>query len=259
MVERAVAEAIDALAAPPVRAKVVALALRWSRRSDIPERGPEVGEFVFGPLYRAVEQTLGMEVALAVRAELEPVAALVADTEVSSVRPSWPNLDDEPELVVDDDEPELFVEEDAELEDELGGGFEVRRPSFPTDPAPRRELPLVIVASADPTSVARLGAALGGVAYLEPARDALGILEGIGRQRTGVIVLDCRRPSVSAETLLAMQPELPEGSRVLMWGETPALERDLEGLGAGIPAAWIRCGSDASAEDVAAICGVLLA
>ncbi len=250
MVERAVAEAIDAVAAPAVRTKVLALALRSARRSDVPERGPEVAEFVSGPLYRAVEQVLGAEVALAVTMELASMAALVRDREISSVRPSWPSPDDEPELVVEEDELDEL--------DELDDALEVRRPTYPTDPAPRRELPLIVVASSDPTSVARLGAAFAGVAYLEPARDALGVLEGLGRQKTSVIVLDCRHPSVRAETLLAMQPELPQGSRVLLWGETPALERDLERLGAGIPDAWIRCGGDASAEDIAAICRVLL-
>lgn len=238
MVERAVVEAIDAHAAPSVRAAVIELALQWAGRAEVPERGPEVAAFFFGPLHRAVHEELGHEAALAVRAELEPIAVMVADAEVSSVRPSW---------------PELTIFEGNELETDPAPA----RPTFPTDPAPRRELPLVVVASSDPSSVARLGGALAGVAYLEPARDALALLEGLGRQKTGVIVLDCRHPSVRAETLLAMQPELPEGTRVLLWGETPALERELASLGAGIPRAWLHCGAGASAEDVAAVCRVL--
>ncbi len=266
MVEQAVAEAIDAVAAPAVRAEILELALGWARLPAIPERGPDVADFVEGPLFRAIEVTLGEEIALAVCEELEPMGAMVADAEVSSVRPSVRA----PALVADDDDPELIFEEDEDDDPEVSiddfraiGSLRSppvgRGPSFPTDPAPRRELPRVLVASSDPSSVALLGAALGGVAYLEPAQDALGVLDGLGREKCSLVVLDCRHPSVAAEPLLAMQPELPRGSRVVLWGETPLLERQLEQLGSGIPRAWVRCGGDASAEDVAAVCRVLLA
>lgn len=246
--ERAIVEAIDALVAPAVRTRIVELALRWARRTSVPERGPEVEEFVNGPLRAALEATAGEQVALAVNEELATLVAVVADAEVSSVRSSWPAPGSEPEITVG-----AWDDLEDPREDPPAG------PPFPTEPAPQCDLPLVLVASYDPTTVARLGAALAGLAFLEPVSDALGVLDGLDRHPTSVIVLDCRRPSIAAETLLAIEPELPAGARVVLWGETPALERALGRLGAGIPQGWVRCGAGAQPEDVAAVCRVLLA
>jgi hypothetical protein len=253
LVGRAVAEAIDAVAVRSVREKVIALALRADRRSDIPERGPEVRDFVDGALRNALETTLGADVAVSVCDELAPVVELVSEAEVSEIRPSWPAL----LRAEDDDDPELTIEFEEEPLPATMPPVRAPRPLVPTNPAPR-ELPLLLVASSDPSSVGRLGHALGGVAFLEPVRDALSMLEAFGRGDTKLIVLDCVHPSVRAETLLAMQPELPEGARVVLWGEAPELERQLATLGDGLPDTWVLCGPNASAPDVAAVCRVLL-
>ncbi len=251
LVERAVAEAIDAVAIPSVRERVISLALRWARRSDIPERGPDVGHFVRDALYRAVESALGPEAAASVRDELDPVVEMVADNEVSEVRPSWPAL-----LFDDDDEPELTIEIEDEDEDEEPARRE-HGLLLATTPAPA-QLPLLLMASSNPGSVDRLGHALRGVALLEPVRDALSVLEGFGREETALIVVDCRHPTIQAETLLALQPDIPEGSRVVLWGEAPGMEHQLTTLGGGMPDNWVLCGPDASDEDVADVCRVLL-
>lgn len=246
LIERAVAEAIGAIAAPAVRDEVIELALRWAGCEALPERGPAVASFVEGPLFRALVHVLGEPSARSVCDELAAVTAMVMDEEVSEVRPSWPVLALDPA----EDDPELIIE--MEMDEELA--------SVPmaTDPAPRRDLPLLVVASSSPTTLSMLSVALGGAAYIEPARDALALLEGLGRNDAGLIVLDCKRPTVQVETLLAMQPELPAGLRVVLFGEPRGLERHLEAAGAEIPATWVCCGTDASVEDLAAVCRVLL-
>lgn len=231
-VEQAVTEAVEAVAAPDVRSEVIQLALRWARCSRIPERGPEVDAFVTGPLFFAVERALGEEAAQMVRDELGAVAAQVRGEEALAQPPSpteW-----------DDDEPELIIE------------------PLVTSPAPRGELPLLVVASSSPVALSLLSLALGGAAYIEPARDPLALLDGLGQGDEGLIVLDCRNPTVRVETLLAMQPDLPTGLRVVLWGESAALEEQLAELGASKPETWICCGANASAEDVATVCRVLL-
>ncbi len=249
LVGQAVAEAIDAVAVPSVRDAVIALAVRLSRWSDIPERGPEVGDFVRGALHRALESSLGREIASAVCDELEPVVEMVAAAEVSEVRPSWPGL----RAHTDGDEPELTIE----VGDDPPEIAPAMQRHVATNPAPR-ELPLLLIASSDPSSVAELGRALGGVAILEPVRDALSLLEAFARGEARVVVLDCGHPAVRAETLLAMTPELPEGAQVVLWGEAPDLEDELASLAGGMPDAWVLCGVRASATDVGAICRVLL-
>lgn len=229
LIERAVAEAIDAVATPRVRADVIGLALQSARRSVIPERGPAVASFVEGPLFRAIVCLLGEPAATTVRDELAQVAAMVLDEDVSEIRPSWP----------------CAPPDDA-------------RSPLATVPAPRGEVPLVVVASSSPIALSMLSVALGGAAYVEPARDALALVEGLGRHEDGLILLDCRSPSVQLETLLALSPELPAGTRVVLWGEPDALEHRLAALGAPMPASWVCCGPNAGADDVAAVCRVLL-
>lgn len=254
LIERTVREAVDALAAPAVRDEVIELALRWAGCAAFPERGPAVASFVEGPLFRALVHTLGEAAASTVRDELGAVTAMVMDEEVSEVRSSWPALALDP----DDDEPELIVEMDMDVDEVEVVEVEVAPPPNATRPAPGRDLPLLVVASSNPTTLSMLSVALGGAAYIEPARDAIALLDGLGRNDAGLLVLDCKRPTVQVETLLALSPELPAGLRVVLFGEPRGLERHLEAAGAAMPEAWVCCGSDASVDDLAAVCRVLL-
>lgn len=265
LVERAVVEAIDAVAAPARRAEVLRLALTWARLDVVPEDGRGVADFVEGPLYRAAEEVLGAELAASIRDQLTPLVEMVAYDEVSEVRPSTPGLrptplddDDFPELTIegaanDDDFPVLELEDDAASEP--APSRLAARPLLLTDPAPGT-VPTLFVASLDPTAVQELGKAMVGVAALEPVSDALAVLEGLGEG--DVVVIDCRRPSVGLGTLVALAPELPKGARVVLWRERPEQHEQLAQLGTGMPKDWICCGADAKPEDVATVCRVLL-
>lgn len=259
LVQRAVVEAIDAVAAPALSAEVLSLALKWARCDTVPEGGLEVAEFVEGALYRAAEEVLGAERAGAIRDQLTPLVEMVAYEEVSSVRPSTPGL--RPTPLDDDDFPELTIEEprDApapllELDEPLPEEAKRARPLYLTNPAPAR-LPFLFVASRDPTAVQELGAALIGVAAIEPVNDALAVLEGLAEG--DVVVIDCERPSVGLGTLVALAPELPKDARVVLWREREEQHEQLANLGTGMPGDWICCGADASPDDVATVCRVL--
>jgi len=247
-VERAVIEAIDALATPKVRNAVLALALRWSQQPHIPERGPRVGEFVSGALFAAAEQVLGLNAAEMIEDQLMPVALMVADEEVSSVRPSRPAgpADD------DDDAPEISWVLPPVVTPPRGG----RRPVLATDPAPAHT-PIVLVASTDPNGVEQVTQVLAGVATIHVVGDALAILDELAYE-TAMVVVDLRRPVVSVETLLALGPELPSQTPIVLWGERSNLEDDLEAIGISLPSSWVCCGPQASAMDVGAVCRVLL-
>lgn len=231
LMERTIAEAIDAVAAPPVRDRVLAAALRDARLSRLPERGPAVGAFVEGPLFEVLARVVGETAAMAVRDELAVVAEIVADDEISEVRRSWP------------------------VPAELAAAG---RAPWPMEPVPSDDPPLVMVASSSAIAIASLKAALRGTADIEVAGDVLTVVEGLERSEQGAIVVDCRHPTVQVEILLALEPELPPGTRVLLWGEEPDFDRHLALLGTDAPPTWFRCGADATAEDVAAACRALL-
>lgn len=236
--EQALIEAIDAVAAPTVRDRILGLALAWGHHAAVPEHSDEVAYFVAGPLLRALEHVLGPATAAAVSDELAPVVACLARTEVSTVRQSV--------RPIEEDAPEIEIEEPAPVR---------RGPG--TDPAPKI-LPTILVASSDPSSVSALGLALGGSALIEIVADAVAMLEALGRGEASLVVLDCRHPTLRAETLLTMQPELPAGGRVVFWGEQPALEKQLAQLAEGLTDQFVFCGRKATADDVAAVCRVLI-
>ena len=246
LVERAVIEAIDSLATPKVRNALLALALRWAQQPHIPERGARVGEFVSGALFAAAEQVLGLNAAESIEDQLMPVALMVADDEVSSVRPSRPaapNPDDAPELswVL----PPVVTPPSGR-----------QRPALATDPAPAHT-PIVVIASTDPNGVEQVTQVLAGVATVHVVGDALAILDELAFG-TAMVVVDLRRPVVSVETLLALGPELPSQTPIVLWGERMTLETDLEAIGISLPSSWVCCGPLASAMDVGAVCRVLL-
>ena len=84
------------------------------------------------------------------------------------------------------------------------------------------------------------------------------LLDELDHRETDLVVIDCRRPVVSVETLLALGPELPPGARIVLWGERADLEHRLSTIGIALPQSWVCCGPHASAEDVGAVCRVLL-
>ncbi|MGE3630897.1 MAG: hypothetical protein AB7P00_13430 [Sandaracinaceae bacterium] len=253
LVERAVCEAIDAYAAPKVRAAVVELALRWARVSVIPERGPEVREFVEGALVHAAVQMLGAEAGDAIKAEMAPIVSMVAEREISTVRPSTTPPRGQPIIKPESDYPEIEIGHSEPPVRTARG----QRAASPTVPGPI-SFARVLVASMDPASVAELSRWLAGAATVEPVRDALEVLDNLGYGSCGLVIVDCRRPAVSVETLLALAPDMPKDARVVLWGERHDLEQHLARLGVRMPGEWVCCGPAASAEDVGAIVRILL-
>ena len=254
LVGRAVVEALDALAAPKVRNAVLALALRWARAAKVPESGPEVRTFVTGALFAAAEQVLGASAAESILSQLTPIAKMVGSEEVSQVRPSRvPPPADDPEADDPDDFPELEIARDSETPSRRRGDAALYR----TGPAPE-SLSVVLVASVDPSGAQQVNRALAGVSRVQVVRDVLDILDELRRTDTSLVVVDCRRPVVSVETLLALGPEMPDDSQIVLWGERADLEADLHRIGSSLPDNWVCCGPDASADDVGAVCRILL-
>jgi hypothetical protein len=233
LMRRAVNEAIDAFAAPDVRDFLINLALRRAKEKEIPDDAAPLAAFLQSALYPTLEQSLGKPAADAVRQELTKAA-----------------------FMLDEKTESAMAGKNERRREETKPAPADERAKRDTAPAPK-DVPRLLIATVDPTGVQQLCTLLAGVALVEPVVDAVDILEH-ATVETPLVVLDCRSPAIRAQTLMTIQPELPEKMRIVLWGDRPSLENELRSIGAAIPPNWIRCGTDATAEDVAAVVRVLL-
>ena len=72
-----------------------------------------------------------------------------------------------------------------------------------------------------------------------------------------VLVLDCMSPSVNPISVATLVPDLPQGSSIVLWGASAALEQEVVALGQG-QGRFIRCESNVSPNDVASLVRALL-
>lgn len=229
-VARVIREALDAVAAPPLRDRILRQALYASREPGIPPGGERLRLFVEQHLSRALAFALGDAVAEAVLADLEQLVSLAAlDDEISRVQTSTSPRARPPSGT----QPDVQVLAD-------------------TEPAPEKELAIVLVASRSTTRHTKLRAAFGDRAIVQRVEDALSLLDAISAHGTKVraLVVDCEEPSVHPETFSALQPDLPPGARVVLWGAGETTEATLV-TGAS---AFYRADVDATEGEIVALC-----
>ncbi|MEM9194887.1 MAG: hypothetical protein AAGF12_37255 [Myxococcota bacterium] len=117
---------------------------------------------------------------------------------------------------------------------------------------------VVVIASRDGEVVDALDRELNGRARLRSVDDSLALFDLLAEPNNGVglVILDCRSPSVQPATVAAMAPDLPPNARVLLWGGQvdPAM---LE-LFSSDASRWTTVEPDADAAAVAQACVYLL-
>lgn len=129
---------------------------------------------------------------------------------------------------------------------------------MPVDSSPTpssRRLPMVFVASREPDLVRRFAAWLDPravVVRVSRLMDLLLDLEDVGARRT-VIVFDHLRPPFRPEALAALAEELPEESRVLLWGATRELQIELAAISTRVTR-WTVCAEATPLADVVERC-----
>jgi hypothetical protein len=137
-------------------------------------------------------------------------------------------------------------------------GMQSDIPGFPRDPgaAPSsRQLPVVFIATRDPELVRRFSTWLDPQAVVVRVSrliDLLLDLEDVGKRRT-VIVFDYRRPPWRAEALSALAEELPDETRVLLWGATRESQADLGRISARVTR-WMACPETMPLADIVERC-----
>lgn len=277
-------EAIGAVANEDVRDRIVACALATAGETDVPEARHRLRAFIVGPLFASLRDALGLGAAELVIDQIGHVLGGLdlagAEDEISQIRPaSTPTPVPDapsglgaptpvPSTEESGDRPSLGLDLDAqfdELFDESGEHDVVMMQEAPvvsphqrpTDPAPGM-LPVVLLASRDRDTLIELRDGLTGGLDVIAVDDPIALLDALQSiPALAVIVIDARHPSVQPATMAAMAPDLPRGVQVLLWGVTPRLEAEINGLGEGT-VHWVGCGAATPPEEVAFLCVSML-
>jgi len=275
LVTRAIREALEAIASPEVTQRIVERGLHMAGLSAIPAGGEEFRTFVTRHLKRAVDFALGDETAEAFVEDLRPILRMADDLDdVSHVRAS--RSDSPPEGAVPRRRlpslPELNLR-NPKVPKAPPPGISAPVPGAPPSTAPPEDesywdeelpvtsespsVPTALIATLDIDRIHRLGAHLMGEATVHLVGDIVELLEALHEEKRPVVVIDCMNPSIQPATIATVAPDLPEGSTVVLWGAGDALYRQLESL-ADHTRRWLRCGTDATTEDVASLVAMLV-
>jgi hypothetical protein len=127
------------------------------------------------------------------------------------------------------------------------------------DTEPPSGLPLVLVATRELSLARKLSQWVDPRASVQRVT-ALGSLlrqvEDAGNARI-VIVVDCNSPSVRAKSLAAVVEELSPWVQVVLWGASPAIEREIA-LISPLTSEWLIVGNETTAKDLALRCAALV-
>ncbi len=227
-IERVIVEAVEAVVTPSIAAKLLSGALRTASLSSLPTARDELEAFVEGQLYESLAFRLGDDEARMVVDGLAPILPRISDpSEQSQIRvTARPARSEE-------------FERDAQVVGEPLG--------------------VAIVASAHPRRRATLLADLGHDCVALHADDLMALFDQVNASVFAhpVLVLDCLAPSVNPISVATLVPDLPQGSSVVLWGASAALEAELVALGQG-QGRFIRCEGTVSPADVASLVRALL-
>jgi CheY-like chemotaxis protein len=215
---RAVHEALDAVAAPAVRDRIVRSALLRAGLGIIPT-GESLADFVSGPLRFTISERIDLATADSVVSDLMPVIRMIA-TRTSSVR--------------------------RRVEDPR---------TVPPSLDPRQSI--VVVATADAEAFEELVERIGDVAQVERVKHVYGLLQAaeLHAGRHPRLVIDCRAPELGARVLGSLGRLIEPATRVVLWGLRADQDSGLRWPGWD-ELDTARAGAECSADDLALLIGV---
>lgn len=225
-IERVLVEAIEAVVTPSSATAILAEALEAGLLRAVPSDGNTLQRFAEGPLFDVLAAMLGDDEASAVVDGLLPILPRISDpSEQSQVR-----------VTVRPARSDEFAR--SELREPLG---------------------IAIVASAHPGRRGGLVADLESDCVVLQADDLMALFDQVHASVVThpVLVLDCLAPSVNPISVATLVPDLPQGSSILLWGASAALESEVVALGQG-QGRFLRCEADVSPGDVASLVRALL-
>jgi hypothetical protein len=248
-IARMVREAIETVATPDVRVRILHRALHMAREHEIPRSGDALHRFVDKHLRTAMAFYLGNEATDAVMQNLEP---MVTYAEKASSNPPGKTVRPDPTKKLGRDRQHSGVnrrETDPSMLDTS---------KYPTVQPTGSALPMVFVATRNRARCDEIAKQVGAAAAVQQIEDVVAFLDNLKATASlsPMVVIDCVEASVQPSTIATLAHELPSGSAVLIWGATDE-HRDLTDLASG-GQGWLRCGVDATPSDVASLIHMLL-
>jgi len=245
-----VREAIETVATPEVRLRILHRALHMAREHEIPTKGEPLHRFIDKHLRTAMAFYVGDDASDAVMQNLAPMLTM-ADR-------------------VSNQPPRATVRADATRKlgrDRQDSGVTRRAPGpvpetdtskYPTVQPLGSALPMVFVATRDRARCAGIAKQVGSAAAVQQIEDVVAFLDNLKATASlsPLVVIDCVAASIQPSTIATLAHELPRSSAVLVWGATES-HRDLTDLANG-DRGWLRCGAEATPGDVAALIHMLL-
>ncbi len=185
-------EALESVASPEVASRIVAEALAAAGLVRPPEHKRDLTRFARGQLRRAVQVVLGPDAAELVEQAVLGIATRLDDP-----------IDPESTGVRWTEAPKAPREHAAAKPARAGTGA-------------------ILIATEDLLRVAVVERAAESRTSVVHVRDLMSLLDAAQAEprRAPLVIVDCLAPSVQLPTLAIVVPDLPRGSRVVVWGAT---------------------------------------
>ena len=251
-IARMVRETIETVATPEVRVQILHRALHMAHEHEIPPAGEPLRRFADKHLRTAMAFYLGNEASEAVMQNLAPMLML-AD-KVSSQPPRKTARPDETRKLGRDRQHSGVTRKDPiDLPD-----ADTDTSKYPTVQPMGCALPMVFVATRDRDRCDGIAKQVGDAAAVQQIEDVVAFLDNLKATASlsPMVVIDCVAASIQPSTIATLAHELPRSSNVLVWGATEE-HRELTDL-ATRDRGWLRCGVEATPDDVASLIHMLL-
>jgi len=241
-----IAEAIDAVATPEVRDRVITRSLELSNSDEVPDQGREVRVFIREYLAAALAESFEADTVEGIVDTLSPLMERTTGAEMTG-------LNRMPELGPPAATPPFPAVIQSTLRVPEGPKLRLASPPQP----PEGTLRTVVLFSAVASKAAEIEASLGDGAPVLHASNSLAMLDALRDHGAdgAVVVVDCVEPSVEPWALIALGGQIAPEARMLFWGPLPDLELELAHLDGR---RWRTVGPEVSAAQIARICCALV-
>ena len=245
-----VREAIETVATPEVRVRILHRALHMAREHEIPTTGEPLQRFIDKYLRTAMAFYVGDEASDAVMQNLAPMLTMADRV---SAQPPRQTVRADATRKLGRDRQDSGVTQRAPKR-----STEMDTSKYPTMQPQGSALPMVFVATRSRDRCARIADKVGDSAAVQQIQDVVAFLDNLKATASlsPLVVIDCVEASVQPSTIATLAHELPKSSAVLIWGATDQ-HRDLTDL-ATHDRGWLRCGVEATPDDVASLIHMLL-
>jgi hypothetical protein len=249
-IARMVREAIETVVTPEVQVQILHRALHMAREHEIPASGEPLRRFADKYLRSAIAFYLGNEASEAVMQNLAPMLTLAE--RISSQPPRKTLRADETRKLGRDRQHSGVTRKTSVDQPETDTS------KYPTVQPLGSALPMVFVATRDRKRCEGIAKQVGDAAAVQQIEDVVAFLDNLKATASlsPLIVIDCVAASIQPSTIATLAHELPRSSGVLVWGATDQ-DKDLTDL-ATRDRGWLRCGVEATPQDVASLIHMLL-